>query len=59
MTEDFKKLINADRESRQKSSWSGTVLEYLEVLRVVTVIIVPVAAVTGMRIVIRHDRALN
>jgi serine protein kinase len=33
MTEDFKKLIDADRESRTKSSWSGTALEYLEVLR--------------------------
>lgn len=33
MVEDFKKLIAEDREKRKKNSWSGTMLEYLEVLR--------------------------
>lgn len=33
MTQDFKQLIDADREAKQKSSWSGTMLQYLELLR--------------------------
>ena len=33
MTEDFQKLIKSDRETRTKSSWKGTTLEYLEKVR--------------------------
>lgn len=33
MTEDFKKLIQEDRETRKKSMWQGTALEYLELVR--------------------------
>ena len=33
MTEDIKKLISKDRESRQKLEWKGTCLEYLELVR--------------------------
>lgn len=33
MSEDFRKLIQEDRETRKKSSWKGTMLEYLEVIR--------------------------
>ena len=33
MSEDFQKLIQEDRETRKKSMWKGTALEYLEVLR--------------------------
>ena len=33
MTEDFKKLIKDDRETRKKSMWQGTALEYLELAR--------------------------
>ena len=33
MTEDIKKLINKDREARQKMEWKGSCLEYLEVVR--------------------------
>ena len=34
MSEDFRKLIQEDRETRKKSSWKGTMLEYLELIRV-------------------------
>jgi len=30
---DFQKLIQEDRETRKKSAWKGTMLEYLEVIR--------------------------
>lgn len=33
MTEDFKKLIQEDRDTRKKSSWQGTALQYLELVR--------------------------
>lgn len=33
MSEDFKKIIQQDREHRQKTMWKGTMLEYLEVVR--------------------------
>jgi serine protein kinase len=33
MSEDFKKLIQEDRDTRKKSSWKGTMLEYLELVR--------------------------
>jgi serine protein kinase len=33
MTKDFQKLIQNDRETRQKASWKGTLLEYLELIR--------------------------
>ena len=33
MANDFKKLITKDRETRKKTSWTGTALEYLEVVR--------------------------
>jgi serine protein kinase len=33
MTTDFRKLIDEDREQHKKSSWRGTMLEYLELLR--------------------------
>ena len=33
MSEDFKKLIQQDRETRKKSMWQGTALEYLELVR--------------------------
>lgn len=33
MSEDFQKLIADDRENRKKSNWSGTMLEYLEIVR--------------------------
>lgn len=33
MTEDFKKLITQDRETRTKKMWKGTMLEYLELVR--------------------------
>jgi serine protein kinase len=33
MSEDFRKLIEDDRETRKKSSWKGTTMEYLEVVR--------------------------
>lgn len=33
MSNEFKKLIQEDRETRKKSSWKGTMLQYLEVMR--------------------------
>lgn len=33
MSDDFKKLIQEDREHRKKTSWQGTALEYLELVR--------------------------
>ncbi len=33
MSEDFRKLIEEDRETRKKSSWKGTMIEYLELIR--------------------------
>ena len=33
MTEDFQQLINKDRETRTKTMWKGTLLEYLEIVR--------------------------
>ena len=33
MSSDFKKLIKEDRETRTKSSWKGTALDYLEVVK--------------------------
>jgi serine protein kinase len=33
MTGDFQRLIQEDRETRKKTSWSGTMLEYLEIVR--------------------------
>ena len=33
MSEDFQKLIQDDRETRKKSNWTGTMLEYLELVR--------------------------
>jgi serine protein kinase len=33
MTEDFQKLIQTDRETRKKTMWRGSMLEYLELVR--------------------------
>ena len=33
MTTDFKQIIQEDRETRVKSAWKGTMLEYLDVVR--------------------------
>lgn len=33
MSQDFRKLIEQDRENRQKVSWTGTAIEYLEHVR--------------------------
>jgi len=33
MSEDFRKLIEEDRETRKKSSWKGTMMQYLELVR--------------------------
>jgi serine protein kinase len=33
MSDDFKKLIEKDRETRTKTMWRGTMLEYLELVR--------------------------
>ena len=33
MTEDFQKLIREDRETRTKSMWKGSALEYLDIVR--------------------------
>lgn len=33
MTEDFKKVIQEDRETRKRTMWKGTMLEYLEIAR--------------------------
>jgi serine protein kinase len=33
MTQDFRKIIDQDRETRTKSMWKGNMLEYLEVVR--------------------------
>jgi serine protein kinase len=33
MTTDFRKLIEEDRETRKQTSWRGTMLDYLEVVR--------------------------
>lgn len=33
MSDDFKKIIQADREQRKKTTWQGTALEYLELVR--------------------------
>jgi serine protein kinase len=33
MSEDFKKLIKEDRDTRKSRSWNGTCLEYLELVR--------------------------
>jgi serine protein kinase len=33
MSNEFQKLIQEDRETRKKSSWKGTMLEYLELVR--------------------------
>ena len=33
MTDDFQKLITKDRESRKKTVWKGTLLEYLDLVR--------------------------
>ena len=33
MSNEFQKLIQEDRETRKKSTWKGTALEYLEVVR--------------------------
>jgi serine protein kinase len=33
MSEDFQKIIREDRETRTKSMWKGTALEYLEIAR--------------------------
>lgn len=33
MTKDFEKLIQEDRETRKKTMWKGTALEYLELVR--------------------------
>lgn len=33
MSGDFKKIINSDRETRKKSQWDGSMLEYLELVR--------------------------
>jgi serine protein kinase len=33
MTADFKRLIQEDRETRKKTMWKGTMLEYLEIVR--------------------------
>lgn len=33
MSDDFKKLIEKDRETRTKTMWKGTMLEYLELVR--------------------------
>ena len=33
MSEEFKKIIDADREKRVRQSWSGTLMEYLEIIK--------------------------
>lgn len=33
MTEDFRNIIQSDREHRKKTMWKGTALEYLEIVR--------------------------
>ncbi|MFM1848938.1 MAG: hypothetical protein RL417_2412, partial [Pseudomonadota bacterium] len=33
MTEDFQKVILEDRETRKKTMWKGSMLEYLEIIR--------------------------
>lgn len=33
MTEDFQKLIQEDRETRKRTMWKGSMLEYLEIVR--------------------------
>lgn len=33
MSEEFKKIIEADREKRVRQSWSGTFMEYLEIVK--------------------------
>jgi len=33
MSNEFQKLIQADRETRKKSSWKGSMLEYLELIK--------------------------
>jgi serine protein kinase len=33
MSNDFQKLIQEDRETRKKSAWKGTMIEYLELVR--------------------------
>jgi serine protein kinase len=33
MTSDFKAIIEKDRETRQKSSWKGNMMEYLELIK--------------------------
>jgi serine protein kinase len=33
MTSEFRKIIDEDREHRQKTSWSGTMLEYLDIIK--------------------------
>lgn len=33
MSQDFQKLIESDRETRQKTSWKGSMLQYLELVR--------------------------
>lgn len=33
MADDFQKIIQADRETRKKTVWKGTMLEYLEIVR--------------------------
>lgn len=33
MSQDFQKIIQEDRETRKRSSWKGTMLEYLELVR--------------------------
>lgn len=33
MSEDFQKIIQEDRDTRKKTTWSGTMLEYLELVR--------------------------
>jgi len=33
MSEDFQRVIQSDRESRKRTMWKGTMLEYLEIVR--------------------------
>jgi len=33
MSEEFKKIIQVDRETRTRSSWKGTMLEYLDIVK--------------------------
>src|SRR6185312_8243625 len=33
MSEDFQKIIQEDRETRKRTMWKGTMLEYLEIVR--------------------------